>query len=270
MLSNLLGFNEHNKRLEERRLEQQARFYDFPRRQQRQRIKLQPDRRYGERTEHHRRLPLLEPPKHVIRDMGDGQLRLVRFTAPDGLPINLYRRRQPEHHHHGRHLGHIQHHPTEDDYDSPGGSSCDDIDLQDGNIWGSDDSLGGSFVDSFEDLTLGRRQSYERFRPIEFYDQTHRAPHRRFVHPRSSQDHEHPHENHHDRPHHQHCQDHHHRQSHIPHEGHRRHHPSHELEAREGRYGSHRSPGMWDRDAHRIGQRMPSEAFSDIGSDETW
>ena len=280
MLINLFGLSEHNKRLDERRLEQQARRYDIPR--PRGTVRYLNSRGHGgpRRQQHGPLIPMRHPPYHVVRDFGHGALGVVP-VQPNGLPINYYdrprpRRRPPYHQHppHGYVYGRRPPQSPEFDMDTSDCSSC----AVDRYGSPSDSSISDmdSLAETLEDLSLRRRPSYERLRPVGLHDYSHN-------HPRARR---HQILDHHDEyrrhDHHRHLQDHHHHQhGHSPHRGPHRelhgHYSAGDYDDLNGHVGDNRVPGLHDRDTHRTGgwtqedqNATHSATHSDADSAESW
>lgn len=258
LLTNAMGLREQNKRLAERKSGRRDRRYDFP---------LQPrDPRwfhyggYGGPRGLQPEMPYMGP-SVVYRDDGYS-MNYVPFRQLDGLPIDRGPRNRPHYHRHALDRG-----PLSDLPDCP---SCDEYD---DNLYGPhwDPFDDESILDSLDDLSLGRRRSYERFRPVGLHDHRHLAPHP-YLRQRPIQDHE---DHHHHRDRHRYHHDHqHHQHGHSPHRGHHGHHDSFDSDEMDGLPGGNRVSGMWERDPHRVGHGLGHEYSTDDTSDHasasTW
>lgn len=265
----MLGFNEHNKRLEERRLEAQARRYDFPHPQGANRIIYPRGHGRLRRQPQGPAIPRTHPPREAVRHIGNGQLQVVPFQ-PDGLRINHYgpvppvRVRQPrfpyfDPHFYPSRRGSRQ--SSEFDTDLSDCSSCEEY--LNGTHLDSSDSDMESLAETLEDLSLRQRPSYERLRPMGFHGHN-----RHRFHSRRQPDHDRDERRHHNHHH----QGHHHQHGHAPHRDSHR-HPHDEFNGQPG----NRVPGFYDRDIYRTGGWNPeddnitqSDAHSDDDSAESW
>ena len=254
-LSNLIGFGDHNERMSNKKSDRQDRDYNFPR-QSRHAMRgyYPPHGRFRGPIQPDPRRP--SEPLFVHRNVGHRSDWVPAFQL-DGHRIDRGPRYRPHHHYHAPFYRPSFDFPSDFD-DGPGCDRCDDPHVP---YW--DQLEDEPIVDLFDDLSLGRRHSYERFRPMGHHDRRHLAPDPRFRH-QPIQDHEgHPHQDCHcHHPGHQ-------RQlAYLPHQSHPEHPTCPEHDEIDAAPGGHRDAGVWGRTSYPRGQ-LPDDS-SDHGTASTW